>query len=395
MNKFIFIFLFLVSCSKTKFESPFFNDGSQYPRLTATQDGGLLMSWFEKVDSVNWSINWSEFQNNKWSQSKSITSGRDYFINWADFPSIYHFGSNSIAAHWLERSGSGTYDYDVKVVTSNNRGKTWSSPQTPHNDGKLGEHGFLSFYNDIYNDLGMIWLDGRNMSSDHSSHGYGSMSLYQTTFNSKDGLIPETKLDGRVCECCPTSAVRTQNSLVLAYRDRSESEIRDIYIIHCTKEKCDDPYPLNKDNWEIAGCPVNGPMLASSENNVAIAWYTAPKNNPMVNLAFSNDEGASFETPIRLDLSKPIGRVDLTWISGSEVMASWIELGEKTTNILASIISISGKVNEPRIVSAIQPGRVSGYPQMEKVNNHVMFAWTESGNDGGVKTLWRKISDFR
>ena len=367
MNKFIFIFLFLVSCSKTKFESPFFNDGSQYPRLTATQDGGLLMSWFEKVDSVNWSINWSEFQNNKWSQSKSITSGRDYFINWADFPSIYHFGSNSIAAHWLERSGSGTYDYDVKVVTSNNRGKTWSLPQTPHNDGKLGEHGFLSFYNDIYNDLGMIWLDGRNMSSDHSSHGYGSMSLYQTTFNSKDGLIPETKLDGRVCECCPTSAVRTQNSLVQSYRDRTESEIRDIYIIHCTKEKCDDPYPLNKDNWEIAGCPVNGPMLASSENNVAIAWYTAPKNNPMVNLAFSNDEGASFETPIRLDLSKPIGRVDLTWISGSEVMASWIELGEKTTNILASI----------------------------KVNNHVMFAWTESGNDGGVKTLWRKISDFR
>ena len=61
----------------------------------------------------------------------------------------------------------------------------------------------------------------------------------------------------------------------------------------------------------------------------------------------------------------------------------------------SSIISISGKVNEPRIVSAIQPGRVSGYPQMEKVNNHVMFAWTESGNDGGVKTLWRKISDFR
>ena len=395
MNKFIFIFLFLVSCSKTKFESPFFNDGSQYPRLTATQDGGLLMSWFEKVDSVNWSINWSEFQNNKWSQSKSITSGRDYFINWADFPSIYHFGSNSIAAHWLERSGSGTYDYDVKVVTSNNRGKTWSSPQTPHNDGKLGEHGFLSFYNDIYNDLGMIWLDGRNMSSDHSSHGYGEMSLYQTTYNSKDGLIPETKLDGRVCECCPTSAVRTQNSLVLAYRDRSESEIRDIYILHCTKEKCDDPYPLNKDNWEIAGCPVNGPMLASSENNVAIAWYTAPKNNPMVNLAFSNDEGASFETPIRLDLSKPIGRVDLTWISGSEVMASWIELGEKTTNILASIISISGKVNEPRIVSEIQPGRVSGYPQMEKVNNHVMFAWTELEKESRIKTKWFSISSFR
>ncbi|GIT57465.1 MAG: hypothetical protein Ct9H300mP18_08940 [Candidatus Neomarinimicrobiota bacterium] len=144
MNKFIFIFLFLVSCSKTKFESPFFNE--EVNILThSTQDGGLLISWFEKVDSVNWSINWSEFQNNKWSQSKPITSGRDFFVNWADFPSIYHFGSNSIAAHWLERSGSGTYDYDVKVVTSNNRGKTWSLPQTPHNDGKLGNMVFYLF----------------------------------------------------------------------------------------------------------------------------------------------------------------------------------------------------------------------------------------------------------
>ena len=136
-------------------------------------------------------------------------------------------------------------------------------------------------------------------------------------------------------------------------------------------------------------------MLASNENNVAIAWYTGANNEPMVNIAFSNDEGVSFETPIRLDLSKPIGRVDLTWISSSEVMASWIELGEKTTNILASIISISGKVNEPRIVSEIQPGRVSGYPQMEKVNNHVMFAWTELGKESRIKTKWLSISSFR
>ena len=79
------------------------------------------------------------------------------------------------------------------------------------------------------------------------------------------------------------------------------------------------------------------PMLASDGNNVAIAWYTAPNGQPMVNLAFSNDEGFSFESPIRLDMSKPIGRVDLTWISPYEVMASWIESSEQTTNIVASI----------------------------------------------------------
>jgi len=395
MNKLIFILLFLVSCSNPNFDLPKMKEGSQYPRLVSTQDGGLLMSWFEKIDSVNWSLNWSEFQNKKWSISKTISSSRAYFVNWADFPSIYHIGGDSIAAHWLERSGAGTYDYDIKVVTSYNRGESWSSPQTPHNDGTLGEHGFLSFFNDMNNDLGMIWLDGRNMSSSHSDMGYGAMNLYQTSSNEKSGMILEKKLDGRVCECCPTSAVRTQNSLIFAYRDRGESEIRDINIVRCTMDKCDDPYPVYKDNWKIAGCPVNGPMLASDDNNVAIAWYTAPNNQPMVNLAFSNDEGVSFESPIRLDMSKPIGRVDLTWISPYEVMASWIESSEQTTNIVASIISRDGSINTPYIVSEIQPGRVSGYPQMEKVNNQIMFAWTELENESLIISKWLPISAFR
>ena len=140
---------------------------------------------------------------------------------------------------------------------------------------------------------------------------------------------------------------------------------------------------------------MNGPMLASDGNNVAIAWYTAPNGQPMVNLAFSNDEGFSFESPIRLDMSKPIGRVDLTWISPYEVMASWIESSEQTTNIVASIISRDGSINIPYTISEIQPGRVSGYPQMEKVNNQIMFAWTELENESLIKSKWLPISAFR
>ena len=60
------------------------------------------MSWYEKIDSVNWSINLSEFYKGKWSDNKVITSGKSYFVNWADFPSIYHFGGVSLSAHWFE-----------------------------------------------------------------------------------------------------------------------------------------------------------------------------------------------------------------------------------------------------------------------------------------------------
>ena len=30
------------------------------------------MSWYEKIDSVNWSINWSEFYDGEWYQSDEL-----------------------------------------------------------------------------------------------------------------------------------------------------------------------------------------------------------------------------------------------------------------------------------------------------------------------------------
>ena len=140
---------------------------------------------------------------------------------------------------------------------------------------------------------------------------------------------------------------------------------------------------------------MNGPMLAAHENNIAIAWYTSPNATPTVNVAFSNDEGASLESPIRVDLSQPIGRVDLIWLNESEVMASWIESAEETTNIVSAIVSKDGKAQQPRIISEIQPGRVAGYPQMEMVDDQLFFAWTEGGDGGGVKSKWVSVSAFR
>ena len=395
MKKITLLSLFLLGCSTPEFSNPTVADGSRYPRVAPTDEGGLLMSWFEKTDSVNWALKWSEFADEEWTEAKTITSNENYFVNWADFPSIYHFGGDTISAHWLQKSGEGTFDYDVTVVKSTDRGATWSKPQVPHRDGVKGEHGFVSFFRDMNDRLGLVWLDGREMKPSHDGHGYGAMNLYQTTYGNGDEFNWEMRLDDKICECCPTSAIRTDNALILAYRDRSDEEIRNINIIRYANGHWHESYPVNDDGWKIAGCPVNGPMLASHENDVAIAWYTSPNATPTVNVAFSKDEGASFEAPIRVDLAQPIGRVDLIWLNENEVMASWIELAEETTNIVSAIISKDGEAQQPRIVSEIQPGRVSGYPQMEMVDDQLFFAWTEGGENGGVKSKWVPVSAFR
>ena len=140
----------------------------------------------------------------------------------------------------------------------------------------------------------VVWLDGRNMIMDHSKEDYGQMSLYHSSFTSNGNLINEYEIDDRVCECCPTSSVRVKDTLVVAYRNRSLDEIRDIYIARRVGDTWEKSYPVHNDGWSIAGCPVNGPMLSANNSNVALAWYTSANGNPSVKVAFSTNSGKNF-----------------------------------------------------------------------------------------------------
>lgn len=336
----------------------------------------------------------SEFVANKWTEPVTITSGEDYFVNWADFPSIYYFGENNFAAHWPQKSGNGPYDYDVKVSQSFDRGHTWTPSVTAHRDGKKGEHGFVSFFTNPDGSLALAWLDGRNMTDGHDGGGYGAMNLFTTTLDLEGNLGPETLLDDRVCECCPTSAVETADGILVAYRDRSEDEIRNMSVVQITNKEWTNPKAINQDGWKIAGCPVNGPKLAANGKQVAAAWFTSPNETPQVYISFSADQGKSFGEPIRVDGGQPIGRTDLLWLNDKAIV-SWMEYGEEKTHIVFRIVSKSGRMGKPFIAAEIDPGRASGYPVITKLGGHIFLAWTSSGESGKVESKWIPISNLK
>ena len=88
----------------------------------------------------------------------------------------------------------------------------------------------------------------------------------------------------------------------MVYRDRSENEIRDIYYTRRVNGSWMPPQTVFADNWEIAGCPVNGPAVAAEGNSVAVAWFSSPgESGPQVKVSFSGDNGKRFNKPIRID----------------------------------------------------------------------------------------------
>tara|TARA_B100000929_G_C15467223_1_gene406606 strand:- start:170 stop:1324 length:1155 start_codon:yes stop_codon:yes gene_type:complete len=375
------------SCEKQSFPLPPISINSKYPNLTET-DRGLAIVWYEPIVEGH-ALKWSEFNGRSWSKPVIVTTGEEYFINWADFPSIFYNGKNHLVVHWLEKNGDGTYDYVVKVSQSFDRGRSWSRPIIPHKDNKLGEHGFVSFFNASNNKVGLVWLDGRNMMGEEHGHGYGQMNLYSTTIDKNGILGEEILLDDRVCECCPTSAVNIENDILVAYRDRSLSEIRNINLVRWNNSSWQKPHSLHNDNWKIAGCPVNGPKLAVTGNNVAAVWYTSPNENPIIYISFSKDGGKKFNSPIRIDNGNPIGRVDCIWLDSDRVLVSWMEMGEKSTNVIFSTVYIENHKGSSKIVTQILPGRSSGHPVISRYRQNIFLAWTEENK---IQSKWIHVN---
>jgi len=383
----VFVIIWFCSCQKQGLPLPPISINSRYPNLTET-DRGLAIVWYEPI-AEDHALKWSEFNGRIWSKPITITIGKEYFINWADFPSIFYNGKNHFVVHWLEKNGNGPYEYVVKVSQSLDRGRTWSSPIIPHRDKKLGEHGFVSFFNVNDNKVGLVWLDGRNMMGDGHGNGYGQMNLYSTTIDKNGFLGEEILLDDRVCECCPTSVVKIENDILVAYRDRSLSEIRNINLVRWNNSAWQKPHSLHNDNWKIAGCPVNGPKLAVTGNNVAAVWYTSPNENPIIYISFSKDGGNKFNSPIRLDNGNPIGRVDCIWLDSDRVLVSWMEMGEKSTNVIFSTVDIENHKGSSKIVTQILPGRSSGHPVISRYRQNIFLAWTEEDK---IQSKWIHVN---
>ena len=218
---------------------------SREPELTPTQNGGVVLSWVEKINDKRYALKAALLESNGWSETRTVSEGENWFVNWADFPSVIALDDGTLAAHWLVKSGPGTYAYNVNISTSKDAGRTWTKPFVPHRDNTQTEHGFVSLIPLTKGRFGAIWLDGRNMENmkqaeEHASAS-ASMTLRYAAIDSAGSLFEETQLDERVCECCQTSAAVTSQGPIAVYRDRSATEVRDILHRAPGKRELDQP----------------------------------------------------------------------------------------------------------------------------------------------------------
>ena len=365
--------------------------GSAEPYLTVGPDGRAYMSWLEPANP-GFALRFAMHDGVRWLPARTIVSRTDFFVNWADFPSLRVLGNGRLAAHWLQRNGPGTYAYGVRVSQSTDGGATWSTPVIPHRDSTMSEHGFVATWNDA-GALGAVWLDGRKVkprvagapaSAEHDAHN--EMMLVHTTVRADGSLGAETVLDARTCDCCQNAAALTDDGPIVAYRNRSDAEVRDIYVTRRVKGAWTVGVPVHADNWTIAACPVNGPALAARGRRVALAWFTAATDSGRVNIAFSDNAGGTFDAPVRVDGGSPAGRVDVALLPDGGALVTWVErIGGDVAAVRTRRVGRDGRLGAVTTVATSSVARASGFPKAVIVGQQVMFAWTVAGRPSNIR----------
>ena len=356
-------------------EISFLHENNNAQPSLVSNNGKLSLTWISTDEDMNASLNFRQFKNGGWTNPLRLATGSDWFVNWADFPT-HAINGDKVLTSYLKKSASGTYHYDIFLSLHKLSGEKVKEDFLLNTDGYNAEHGFVSISSNDSEGFLITWLDGRNTVEKDEEGNQRPMTIRFAEITDTGDIINETELDSSVCDCCQTSMTYTNKGPLVVYRDRTKEEVRDIYVTRNIDKIWENPIPVHNDGWVIYGCPVNGPKVVSSSNNIAVSWFTVSDGIPKVNLSFSDSYGAYFGSPIKINEFNAIGRVDTAFLNEKEVIVSYMEGNDDGTYLRIKKVSIDGKVSRPITISKIDSGRGTGVPQLEILDDEIFIVWT-------------------
>lgn len=345
------------------------------PRIATGDDGTIVLSWMQREESGA-TLRFSKFELDKWQEPVDVVTDEKMFVNWADLPSVTPLRGERWAAHWLSKSAEPTYAYDVRVVQSFDAGRSWNDPVRPHSDDTPTEHGFVSMYSNA-DTVALLWLDGRKtVNAVGDDPGNTAMTLRSARIDSQGGISDEQLVDDIVCDCCQTDVAVSTNGPIAVYRNRTVDEIRDIYISRFADGRWQPGAAIAEDGWNISGCPVNGPAIAADGDFVAVSWFSAANDAPVVRAALSTNGGKSFKKPVEIASRRTSGHVGIAIVDRSSVAVSWVETDKRGSNAInIRALTTAGILGPVHTVGRTDLLRV--YPQIARNNDQLILAWTD------------------
>jgi hypothetical protein len=370
--------------------------GSAEPHLSVGGDGTTVLSWIEPRENAD-ALMFSTYDGGSWSPARTVVEGTDWFVSWADPPSVVPILGDLWAAHWMRNQPDSYFALDVVFALSTDAGATWQTPEVLHRDGTESEHGFVSLFPQ-QGQVAAVWLDGRNYIQDgvylyeDADGNLLGTGLHYAQYAATGERLDASTIDDMVCDCCLPDVALTSDGPVVAYRDRTVQEKRDIVVRRMQDNQWQAALALSPDNWVIEACPINGPTIAASGDDVVVAWFSAPEDEPHVRIAQSFDAGRSFSPALEIDAAGSFGYVDVVLIDSGDAIVSWFRREADGISLSIRRVYADGQLGEIQSVAFVDIGRPADFPQMVYANDQLIFAWTDFEGAGSLKTAVAELS---
>jgi hypothetical protein len=176
--------------------------------------------------------------------------------------------------------------------------------------------------------------------------------------------------------------------VIVAFRNRSAAEVRDIYVSRLSDGRWSPPAIVHADVWMIDSCPINGPSIAARGRDVAVAWFTAKNDQGRAFIAFSHDAGRTFGAPVRVDDAGSLGRLGVQLFDDGSAAVIWIEKSTPRTQMRVRIITPAGIRSAPVTIADTEGSR---YPRIMRDRDELLFSWTDTDKASQVRTARASI----
>jgi hypothetical protein len=201
----------------------------------------------------------------------------------------------------------------LRMARSTDAGRTFSAARFTHEPSLPGARGWEALTAGANGVVHAVWLDGREankkiaaMSHTGMPHkGQPPQEIYHGTL-APDGHVIETRIAEDVCFCCKTAvAVDSHGVVYAAWRHVFPGSMRDIAFAKSTDggRQFSPLVRVSQDNWELNGCPEDGPTLAvDASGTIHIAWATVVNEGEPIKALFyaTSRDGKVFSRRVRI-----------------------------------------------------------------------------------------------
>jgi hypothetical protein len=347
--------------------------GSSQVNWALAQDGSPILSWIEPQKGGSFALRYSIGHSGQWALPRTIAANRHFFHHPAEMPNMTALKDGTLIAEWIEQAneaGNEASEAEFLYVSASADGVKWSTPAMASHDKSQNQHGLASIVASGDHEASIFWLQALKGED-------GPVSLMRSTIGANGTELKEEDLDSDVCSCCPTSVVRTARGLLVAYRDHTKENIRDISVIRYENGKWTAPKNVYPDKWQIDACPVNAANASAQGDKVGISWYTASGDKSRVEFTSSLDGGATFGKTSTVSTGQAYGYTTAAVDDTGGAIVSWLERGDKGARLLVRYVSSAGV---PGPVAQVAEGtrKDLGYPRLARSGNDVWIAWNST-----------------